>query len=269
MVILMYKIGEFSKMSKTTIKTLRYYENEGLLLPAYVDPYTSYRYYESSQLTDLTKIVSLRQAGLSINDIKAMLRGNNTREILEKRKTELECELNTLINQLSKINYLMEDVNMKNEITIKKIPSYIVYYREGVISDLSKITEFVLETGMICAKANPTLKCIHPDYCYVSYLDSEYKEKDLMVRYAQAVESIGVEADGVKFVEIPEVDVVSIYHKGSYNNLRESYDVILKFIETNGYQITDNVRECYIDGCWNKESEEYYLTEIQFPVIKR
>ena len=48
-----------------------------------------------------------------------MLRGNNTREILEKRKTELECELNTLINQLSKINYLMEDINMQNEITIR------------------------------------------------------------------------------------------------------------------------------------------------------
>ena len=89
MVIFMYKIGEFSKMSKTTIKTLRYYENEGLLIPTYVDPYTSYRYYESRQLTDLTKIISLRQAGLSINDIKEILIGNNVKEILEKRKMEL------------------------------------------------------------------------------------------------------------------------------------------------------------------------------------
>ena len=86
MVILMHKIGDFSKMSKTTIKTLRYYEKEGLLIPAYVDPYTSYRYYESRQLTDLTKIISLRQAGLSINDIKEVLIGNNFKEILEKRK---------------------------------------------------------------------------------------------------------------------------------------------------------------------------------------
>ena len=158
---------------------------------------------------------------------------------------------------------------MQNEITIKKIPSYIVYYRDGIISDLSKITEFVLETGMLCTKANPTLKCIYPEYCYVSYLDGEYKEENLKIRYAQAVENIGVEANGVKFIEIPEVEVVSIYHKGSYNNLRESYDIILKFIETNAYQITDNARECYIDGCWNKEREEDYLTEIQFPVIKR
>ena len=158
---------------------------------------------------------------------------------------------------------------MKNEITIKKIPSYVVYYRDGVISNLSKLTEFVLETGILCAKANPTLKCIHPDYCYVSYLDGEYREKDLMIRYAQAVENIGVEADGVKFIEIPEVEVVSIYHKGSYEKIRESYDIILKFIETNGYQLTDHVRECYIDGCWNKENEEDYLTEIQFHVIKK
>ena len=57
MVILMYKIGDFSKMSKTTIKTLRYYEKEGLIKPSFVDPYTSYRYYESSQLTDISKII--------------------------------------------------------------------------------------------------------------------------------------------------------------------------------------------------------------------
>ena len=44
----MYKIGDFSKISKTTIKALRYYEKEGLLKPTFIDQYTSYRYYESS-----------------------------------------------------------------------------------------------------------------------------------------------------------------------------------------------------------------------------
>ena len=62
---------------------------------------------------------------------------------------------------------------------------------------------------------------------------------------------------------------IFIYHKGTYNNLRDSYNIILKYIENNGYEIIDNVRECYIDGCWNKENEADYLTEIQFPVKKR
>ena len=65
------------------------------------------------------------------------------------------------------------------------------------------------------------------------------------------------------------ITAVCIYHKGSYNKFRESYDIILKYIEENDYEIIDNPRECYIDGCWNKENEEDYLTEIQFPVNKK
>lgn len=70
-------------------------------------------------------------------------------------------------------------------------------------------------------------------------------------------------------MNIPETFVACIYHKGSYENLRDSYNIILKFIEENDYIITDNARECYIDGCWNKENESDYLTEIQFPVKRK
>ena len=89
----MYKIGDFSSMSKTTIKTLRYYEQEGLLKPVYVDLNTGYRYYETSQLMEISKIISLRQIGLSIKDIKNILNGYNMVEILNKRKKELEDDL--------------------------------------------------------------------------------------------------------------------------------------------------------------------------------
>ena len=265
----MYKIGDFSSMSKTTIKTLRYYEKEGLLTPVYIDQNTGYRYYESSQLIDISKIISLRQIGLSIKEIKKVLDGYDMKEILNNRKNEIEKNIKNYNIELSKINYLLEESNMKNEIFIKDIPSYIVYYRDGIIEDLSKITEFVLETGSECAEANPGLKCVTPEYCYVSYLDGEYKEKDVKVRYAQAVEDFGNVTDRVKFMKSNPITAVCIYHKGSYDNFRESYEIILKYIEENDYEIIDNPRECYIDGCWNKENEEDYLTEIQFPVNKK
>ena len=89
----MYKIGEFSKMSKTTIKALRYYEKEGILKPPFIDQDTSYRYQESSQLLDVSKIVSLRQAGLSIKDIKKILDGYDFLKILNNRKLEIEKNL--------------------------------------------------------------------------------------------------------------------------------------------------------------------------------
>lgn len=265
----MYKIGEFSKISKTTIKTLRYYEKEGLLKPTFIDQNTSYRYYESNQLIDVSKIISLRQAGLSIKDIKKILNGYDMVAILNNRKAEIEKNLINYNIELSKINYLLEGNNMQNEIFIKEIPSYIIYYSDGIISDFSKISEFVLQVGSECSKANPNLKCITPDYCYISYLDGEYKEKNIKIRYAQAVEKEGKETDRVKFMKSNAITAICIYHKGTYENLRDSYNIILKYIEDNGYEIIDNPRECYIDGCWNKENESDYLTEIQFPVKKR
>lgn len=69
----MLKIGEFSKMSRVTIKALRYYEKEGLLIPEYIDNYTWYRYYESSQLINISKIITLKQVGLSIEEIKKII----------------------------------------------------------------------------------------------------------------------------------------------------------------------------------------------------
>ena len=264
----MYKIGEFSSMFKTTIKALRYYEKEGLLKPIYIDIDTGYRYYETSQLVELSKIKTLRQIGISIKDIKNILNGCDMEDILNKRKKELKENLDLYNTQLSIINYLLEENNMKNEIFIKEIPSYVIYYRDGVISDFSKISEFALASGTECIKANPNLKCVTPNYCYISYLDGEYKEKDIKIRYAEAVEKEGKETDRVKFMKTEPTKAVCIYHKGSYNNLRDSYNIILKYIEDNGYEIIDNVRECYIDGCWNKDNEDDYLTEIEFPVKK-
>lgn len=256
-------------MSKTTIKALRYYEKEGLLKPTFIDPNTSYRYYESSQLVDISKIIHLRQAGLSIKDIKKVLDGYDIIEILENRKKEIEKNLENYNIELSKINYLLEGKNMQNEIFIKEIPEYIIYYCDGIISDFSKVSEFAFQIGTECAKANPDLKCVTPNYSYISYLDGEYKEKDIKIRYAEAVEKFGNETDKVKFMKSKPITAVCIYHKGSYDNLRDSYNTILKYIEDNGYEIIDNARECYIDGCWNKEDEKDYLTEIEFPVKKR
>ena len=158
---------------------------------------------------------------------------------------------------------------MNNEIFVKEIPSYIIYYCDGMIADFSKILEFVLQAGAECKEANPNLKCVSPSYCYINYLDGEYKEKDIKIRYAEAVTNFGKETDNVKFMKTDAVNAVCIYHKGKYDTLRDSYNIILKYIEENNYEIVDYIRECYIDGCWNKDNEDDYLTEIQVPVSKK
>ncbi|MCH5281911.1 MAG: MerR family transcriptional regulator [Lachnospiraceae bacterium] len=64
----MLKIEEFSKLSHLTVKTLRFYEKEGLLISENVDEWTGYRYYDKSQLEDAAIIKSYRQLGLTIDE---------------------------------------------------------------------------------------------------------------------------------------------------------------------------------------------------------
>ena len=265
----MYKIGDFSRLSKTTIKTLRYYEKEKLLIPAFIDPNTGYRYYETKQLVELSKIISLRQVGLSIKDIRSILNGTDMKILLKQRKREIEKNLVLYNVELSKINYLLEGENMNNEIILKKLPAYSVYYKDGIIKDFSEITNFILSSSAECLKDNPNIKCVVPDYCYINYLDGEYRENNIKIRYAQAVEEIGIANDTIKFMNLEEVEAVCIYHKGSYDSLGNSYSIIMKYIEDNQYEIIDYPRECYIDGCWNKNIVDEWLTEIQVPVRKK
>lgn len=266
----MYKIGDFSILAKTTIKTLRYYEKEELLKPSFVDKYTGYRYYETNKLIDLAKIVSLRQIGLKIDEIKTILNSQDGtyEEIMKNRKSEIEEEIIKYNNQLSKINYILEEKFMDYEVIIKELPDYTVYYKEGRIKDFSELTKFILESGEECKKINPDIKCILPDYCYVSYLDKEFKDRNMFVRYSQAVEKEGKESETIKFQKLKHMKAVCIYHKGSYENLPDAYSFIMKYISENNYKIIEPPRERYIDGMWNKENKEDWLTEIQVPVEK-
>lgn len=124
----------------------------------------------------------------------------------------------------------------------------------------------VLESAKECLKLNPGLECIKPDYCFCKYLDGEYKEKNISTRYSQAVAYRGKENDLLKFRILPTTKVISIYHKGSYDLLGDAYAYIMKYTKDNGYQIDGLPRECYIDGIWNKQSSEDWLTEIQLPI---
>lgn len=266
----MLKIGDFSKMSKVTIKALRYYEKEKLLIPKYVDESNGYRYYETNQLIELSRIIYLKQIGLTIDEIKQILIKNESlNELLKIKKNELENTISEYNNKLSKINYLLEENIMKEEIFEKVVPAYYVYYKEGVLKDYSEAVEFILGSGTECMKLNPNIKCVEPDYCYVNYLDGEYKEKNIKIRYAQAVIKEDIpfkENESIKFMAVPETKCICIYHKGPYDTLGKSYAKIMKYIEDNKLDITDFPRECYIEGIWNKENVEDWLTEIQVPI---
>jgi len=262
----MLKIGEFSNLSHLTVKALRFYEKEGLLKPASIDEWNNYRFYETSQLETAARIKSYRQLGLSIEEIKSVFAGSDAKEILREKAKSLTKDKALIESRLSIINSILEDKEMKYQVTEKVIPEKIVYTAETVLKAYSDIMQWIPSVGQECIDLNPDIKCAEPPYEFCEYLDGEYKETNIRVRHNEAVTSMGKENDNIKFKILPEAKVLSVYHKGSYDSIGEAYAFLMKYAEQNGYRSAGLARECYIDGIWNKDSEEDWLTEVQLPV---
>jgi DNA-binding transcriptional MerR regulator len=92
-----FTIGDFSKITGLTVKTIRFYHEEGILLPSHVDPATGYRYYDRSKIETARVITHLRSLDLSLQEIGAILRNAgddaDLREVMQRQKAALETKI--------------------------------------------------------------------------------------------------------------------------------------------------------------------------------
>ena len=66
----MIKIGDFAKLFNVSINTVRFYEEKGLLTPAYIDIYNGYRYFDENNISDMSKILLLKKLDFTLEDIR-------------------------------------------------------------------------------------------------------------------------------------------------------------------------------------------------------
>src|SRR5260370_40931617 len=108
-----FKIGDFSRLSLVSVKALRYYDELGLLKPARVDEFTGYRYYSASQLTRLNRILAMKDMGLSLEQIALLLDKEPTpdqiRGMLRLKQGELLTQLEEGQARLARIEPWPQD----------------------------------------------------------------------------------------------------------------------------------------------------------------
>lgn len=268
----MIKIGEFSQINKITVKTLRLYDKIGLLKPRSTDRFNGYRYYGSEQLPIIQKIISLKQAGFSLKEIRKILESEADflRE-LEIKEEKLQAEVTENLGKLQRVKAIIgrfkKGENMDYNVVIKELPEVVVACRRLIIKDYGELFKAAPEMGEMMKAQN--LKCRVPEYCFNIYHDGEYRDKDIDVEICEAVVTPGEETSDLKFKKVERVEAACVIHKGPYEKLREAYGALIQWLEDNNYEPADYFRESYIDGIWNKENPEEWLTEIQVPIKKK
>src|SRR5262245_62028351 len=93
----MFRIGDFSRLTRVSIKTLRHYDRLGLPVPAAVDRETGYRSYAARQVVTLRRLLALRDQGIALEHIHDLMRssgkGDALAPVLAAKRLELERQL--------------------------------------------------------------------------------------------------------------------------------------------------------------------------------
>ena len=265
----LYKIGMFAAMNHMTVKTLRFYEEQGLLMPALIHPETGYRYYTLSQMAVLHQISALKQAGFTLEEIAHINAGADEEAVLLKKKAELLAKIADLTRQIAVVDgYLSKKkTGLSAPVLIKTIPQTTVAFMRIRLESYDCLFDRMPEMGTLMEKAG--CECALPEYCFTAYPEAGYKDADILVDICESVVAAKKETGDLRFKTLPEIQAACVFHKGSYRTFAESYETVLRYIEENGYEIAGEIRESYIDGVWNKDDESQWLSEIQVPVRKR
>ena len=266
------KIGEFSQLMQVTVKTLRHYEQKGLLLPETVDEWTGYRYYSIDQMQKLQAIRDLQNLGFSLDEIKDLFDDNShipsIRQLTEKIK-ETEAQLRLLIarrNRLLEWRNSRKEMKTMEKFSIQSLPEIIVASHREVLPDYAAI-------GPMCiGKIGPEMqrlgcKCPSPGYCFTVEHDREYKPTDVDIEYCEQVEEMGEDSAIIQFKRLPAVPkALCMKHVGPYERFYESFIEAFRYIEEKGYKPVGQHRTCYVDGAWNQQDPEKWLSIIQIPI---
>lgn len=266
------KIGEFSQMMQVTVKTLRHYEQKELLIPDEVDQWTGYRYYSIAQMQRLNTIRALQRLGFSLDEIKELLEdGSSTPGIdqLTGKIKETERQLQLLVERHSQLLRWMDSrkqINEMEKFSIQSLPEIIVASHREIIPDFAAL-------GPLCVnKIGPEMQrlgcqCPPPGYCFTIEHHKEYRPTDIDIEYCEQVEEMGTDSAIIQFKRLAAIPkALCMKHVGPYERFYESYTEAFSYMEKHGYKVAGQHRTCYIDGAWNQDDPERWLSVIQIPI---
>ena len=277
----MIRIGDFSKLSRVSVKTLRYYDEMGLLKPVEVDRFTGYRHYEYDQLPRLNRILTLRDLGFSLEEIGQLLRDSLTPEqmrgMLKLRQAEIRQKVEEETERLERVEARLRQIEQeedmsKYDVVIKKVEAIKVAALRGVVPTPPEQGPLWNELAGYLAqqRARPT-----GEPCLTLYYDEEYKERDWDLEVCIPIDADLPEFGRVKVRMLPKVETMACtVHHGPFVTIGEAYSALGKWLDANGYRIVGPAREVYLREAKRSgpvgvsQTDPEAVTEIQFPVEK-
>ncbi len=273
----MLRIGDFSRLSRISIRMLRHYDELGLLVPISTDYYTSYRYYSEEQLLIASRITALKEMGFSLATISEILKNYNNPKALSEFLTIKQAEVQAQAEEISQRLLLLEtaimrlrkdDNAMNYNVILKTLPERYVasvrkiipsYNQEGILWNfLMTETAPIVNLQQACCGAS--LAVFH---------DEGFKENDVDVEIQMPIKGQYQNTENVVFKTVPAVEFASATYKGSYDQITAVNQAVADWVNDNGYDFNGAMFCIYHVSPAQTNNPDELVTEVCYPVKKK
>lgn len=273
----MFKIGEFSRISRVPAKTLRYYDDIGLFTPASIDMMTGYRFYSADQLPRLNRILVLKEIGLSLTEIARLLDDDLSAEQLRGMFRLKEAELRQQVEEaklrLRQVENRIIQIEQEGQlpgydVVLKSVDAQQVMSIRQIAPQPEDVGHFMAECALALYRAG-----ISPaSQPLTIFYDADLKETDMDI---DTVIPVGdnvnatLELEGGRKITARLLEKLEhaacVVHQGQYDDFEQPYAALGRWMEANNYVIAGPPRELYLTA---PEDGKEPITEIQYPAVK-
>lgn len=220
-------IGQFSSLSRLSVRMLRHYDTHGVLVPDEVDPWTGRRRYATTQLADAATIRNLRDVGFGVSALAPLLAARNTPawpNALRLQRLSLAEDLRAAQGRLTLIDRLLDQGEQAVPITISRstIPDMRIVTLRGTVPTYA-------DEGLLWDRMMPILQSrsiVPTGRCGVIEHDDEYTERDVDLSiFCPVAPSTEVDAP-LEVVDLPARDCLVALVHGPYDRIGEAHDLL-------------------------------------------
>ena len=268
----LFTIGEMHKLFAVPVRTLRFYDEIGLLRPERVDPRTGYRYYSAGQFERLNTIKYLRALGVSLERIRGFFENRDTdvvERLLQEQLADTRRRLDELQRIERRIGRRLDDLRRARTaetgvVLQKTLPARAIAFLRQEIPQGGD-----LETPLAELQSH-----IRQDAAvFLGKVGVSIARERLYARQFDRYTGIFLfvepeEQYGGPVLHLPAGEWLTVCYRGTHAHSAPSYELLLDEAARRGFELAeDSVEVTHIDAGFTSD-ETQYLTELKVPVKK-
>jgi DNA-binding transcriptional MerR regulator/effector-binding domain-containing protein len=262
-------IGDFSRMTQLTVKTLRHYHDVGLVEPHHVDPATGYRYYSHDQVRTAQVVRRLRGLDMPIPDVRAVLAADpdDRNAMISAHLGRLEARLAETRSAVKALRDILDRPAAATALehrSVPTVPSIAVHadverddllaWWQGAITELHDV---VREQGL--AVTGPPCGMFGFDV-----FASDRGPVTMFIPVEGDVQPVGRASE----FTAPAAELVVVRHRGPHDDVDLAYGALGEYATRHEISVDGPLREYYRRFVWDTDDSSQWETDLCWPIFR-